>query len=470
MALGFSFVKAGPVKAEEGAGIPLVKFEGTIETIVDGVWTIDEQAVTVTKTTIIVETEGKAVVGAQVVVIAKKGAADALEAILIRVKPAETTRVVYLPGQVTDYTAGAQVVIKGVAGDKTVKINSGTQIEGTIKADEFVLIKAKFDGSDYTALTIKVVEKTMQRIVEFDVIVTKIDTAAKEWTVGDRVVKIDEHTIIQGTIVVGNRVKVRAYKSGDSLVALLIKKAGAAWWPKMERFSGEITDLPAAPYIGTWKIGERTVTVTAFTRIRGVPVKGATAHVTAWTFTTDDKCVAMEIKIEGEEGDEITISGTIKELPKDGLWGTWIITEESEEAQALADQEILVLPGTWIEGLPKVGDAVKVEAIKNADGVIVAKKIELQGDDEPYEGIHLMGKITEVAEEYIVVRPVIPFGTIKIGITEDTVVTGGPLAVDQCVTVRAKGTGHQQYEAIEITVVDCPTADAAGKVVVRTAD
>ena len=31
LALGFGFVKAGPVQAQEGAGIPLVKFEGVVE-------------------------------------------------------------------------------------------------------------------------------------------------------------------------------------------------------------------------------------------------------------------------------------------------------------------------------------------------------------------------------------------------------------------------------------------------------
>jgi len=473
LALGLGFVQAGPVQAQEGAGLPLVKFEGVVDArpagTKVGLWTIDGQNVTATDTTILVETEGEAKVGAQVVVVAKKTGADAFDAILIRVKPSDATRVVYLAGVVDEYVAGEKLVIEN---GKTVLITGSTQIKGDPK-DPYVLVKARFDGSDYVALTIEFVAQPMQRIVEFDGIVTKI--GADMWTVGDRDVKITEKTIIQGAIAVGNRVKVRAYKTDSGLVALLIKKAGASWWPKMERFSGVIgEDLPAAPYIGDWMVGERTVTVSAFTRIRGVPVEGAMANVTAWCFPMDAKCMAMDIKIEGEEGDEITITGEIKQLPEKGLWGTWIITEGAgEEARVLADREVLVLPGTWIEGMPEVGDAVKVEAIETTvdeKTVVVAKKIELEGDDEPSEGIHLMGKITEVNEDYIMVRPIVPFGTIKINITETTVVNDGPLAVDQCVAIVAKGAGHQVYEATEISVVDCPAPQAAGKLIGRTVD
>lgn len=474
LTLGLGIVQAGPVQAQEVAGMPLVKFEGVVEARPAekaGVWTIDGQEVTATETTLLVETEGSAKVGAQVVVIAKKvmeEEEETFEAILIRVKPTQASRVVYLAGLVDEYVAGQKLVLEN---GKTVLIDSGTQIEGD-PDDPFVLIKARYNGSDYIALTIKFVGQPMHRVVEFDGTVNAIED--DEWTVGSRKVLVNDHTIIQGTIVVGDRVKVRAYKSDDGLVALLIKKAGASWWPKLERFSGVIGALPAAPYIGDWKVGDRTVTVTQFTQIRGVPAVGAKAHVTAWSFTTDSKCVAMEIKIEGDEGQSVTIVGTIKGLPEKGLWGTWVITEDSDEpAIVLADKEVLVLPGTGIDGLPEVGDHVKILAAERADGVLVAKRIELEGDDddeEPFEGIHLMGKITEVKADYIVIRPVVPLGTIKIGLSDATVVNDGPLAVGKCVAVRAKSVGHQQYEAVEITVVDCPAFQVDGKSIGRTVD
>ena len=236
LALGLGFVQAGPVQAQEGAGIPLVKFEGVIETIVGDVWTIDEQAVTVTATTIIVETEGEAEKGASVVVIAKKVMVDAketLEAILIRVKPAQATRVVYLAGLVDEYVAGEKLVIKN---GKTVLITDGTLIEGDPE-DPYVLVKARFDGSEYVALTIKFVAQPMERIVEFDGIVTAIGDT--QWTIGDRVVQVNEKTIIQGTIVVGNRVKVRAYRDDNDSGGpadqkgrrFLVAQDGAVQWP-----------------------------------------------------------------------------------------------------------------------------------------------------------------------------------------------------------------------------------------------
>jgi len=264
MALSFGFVKAGPVQAQEGAaGVPLVKFEGVIEAKGAETWTIDGQTVKVTAATIIVETEGKAEVGAQVVVVAKK-VDSTLEAIMIRVKPAQSTSVVYLAGKVKEYLEGEKLVIETMGGEKTIIINSGTQIEGDpgATAPVYVLVKARFDGSEYVALMIKVVHRQMQRIVEFDGIVTKIEKGAQGaddvWTIGDFVVLVKDPRVVLGNIVVGDRVKVRAYKDGDDLVALMIKKAGASWWPKMERFSGPIKALPATPPIGTWTINDGT--------------------------------------------------------------------------------------------------------------------------------------------------------------------------------------------------------------------
>jgi hypothetical protein len=44
------------------------------------------------------------------------------------------------------------------------------------------------------------------------------------------------------------------------------------------------------------------------------------------------------------------------------------------------------------------------------------------------------------------------------------------LAVGQCVAVRARDTGGHQYEAIEITVGECPGPRDGGKDIGRTVD
>ena len=217
------------------------------------------------------------------------------------------------------------------------------------------------------------------------------------------------------------------------------------------------------------------MTVTGFTRIRGVPAAGAIAHVTAWSFSTDDKCVAMEIKIEGDEEDEDERSPSPARSSSSLREGCG--APGSSPRAAKSKSRCWPTAKFWSSPVPgsraclKWATRSRSEAVEREDGVVVAKKIELEDDDEePYEGIHLMGKITEVAEEYIVIRPVVPFGTVKINLTSETVVNGGPLAVGQCVAVRAKGTGHQQYEAIEITVGDCPAPEATGKLIGRTVD
>ncbi len=473
LALGFAFVKAEPAQAQEGAGIPLVKFEGVITEIeeiadADDVWTVDEQAVTVTDTTIIVETEGEAVVGAHVTVIAKKVGEDELEAILIRVKPAQATRIIYLAGMVESFSDEKVVLTNG----KEIKITDGTQIEGTLAEDVYVLIKARFDGTEYEAIKIQVVDMPMQRIVEFDGVVESISEDLWEVAGYEVGINVDPYrTMIMGQIKVGDRVQVRAVKLQDnSLVALLIRKAGASWWPKMERFSGTIVELPETPPIGDWTINDgtvdRTVTVTGFTRVRGEPVVGATVHVTAWSFSTGVKYVAMEIKVQGDEQHDVTIEGTITKLPEDGPWGTWTI-DEGERVQVLALREVLVLPGTEIEGLPEVGAQVKINGIEQPDGVVVAKDMEIVIDD-PIEGIHLIGKITQLGEGYIVVTPAVPLWTIKVTYTPDVV--SGTLAVGNCVAILARETGEREYDAIQITVVDCPKIEMSKGNISRTVD
>jgi hypothetical protein len=454
LALSLGFVKAEPVQAQEGAGITLVKFEGVINARPAekaGIWTIGEQDIAVTETTILVETEGEAVVGAQAMVIAKRLAEDEFEAILIRVKPGEDARIVYLAGVVESYTEDVELVVNG----KTIQITVDTQIEGEIEEDAHVLVKARFDGTEYEAIKIQVVDMLMQRMVEFDGVVESISEDLWEIAGYEVGINVDPYrTMIMGQIKVGDRVQVRAVKlQDDSLVALLIRKAGAAWWPKVQEFTAAIVSFPEEPpYVGEWVIGERTVLVKLGIPIVGTPEVGLQAHVTAWHFP-DGNWVAMKIEIEEQDptADEITFTGEIQRFPMT-LWGMWMV----------GDRRVLVLPGTDIEGMPQVGATATVTGTVKGNDVVVAKEISIEGEGEPVEGdIHFVGLIREVGNGHIKVGA---FGvtTWQVNITARTKMEGTP-AVGKGVAVHGLMTGPNECEGLLVTVVDLQ-GDDSGKI------
>jgi len=449
LAFGLACVQAGPVRAQEGAAITLVKFEGVVTARPEGIagtWTINKQDIAATEATIIVETDGEAVLGATVMVIAKKLPEGDPEAILIRVKPAEDAVVVYLAGGVTAYTAGEMLELNG---DQEIVLTTETQIQGEIDLADHVLVKARLDGGTYEAITIQVVDAAMQRVVEFDGVVTEITDGL--WVVAGYELTIGPRTMIMGNIRVGDRVQVRAAKTADGLLALLIRKAGAAWWPKQQEFTAIITSLPEAPYVGEWVIGERTVLVREGVPIVGTPEVGLKARVVAWHFP-DGRWVALKIEvIEEQPPAEVTFTGEIMRFPMT-LWGMWKIGE----------RRVMVLPGTAIEGLPQVGAQATVTGALKKNDVIVAQEITVDGTEAPAEGrARFIGSVEEVSEGFVMVRA---YGVNlwKVTITEETEVEGD-LEVGRNVRVLGLVTGSYECQGLSLVVIGAPE-DGKGQI------
>jgi len=278
---------AATFPASTDAESVLVRIQGTIESRPEGtpfgVWVVAEQAVLVTEGTRIDESQGPAVVGASVVVVATPidgtGAGEpAYEAVSIHVLPTAevASRVVVIRGRVAELEATYLVV-----NNLKVFYDRSTQIEGRLALGAYVHIRAVRMSWGLKALTIKVVD---ERIVEFEGRIERI--GHPEWVIAGRRVKVTRQTEIIGRPEVGLSAKVRArVESNGELLALLIAVTNE--WPVEVEWTGIIERLPPQPSVeptqweGRWVVGGRAVMVTAETEIRGRPRLGLPAHVVA---------------------------------------------------------------------------------------------------------------------------------------------------------------------------------------------
>jgi hypothetical protein len=149
-------------------------------------------------------------------------------------------------------------------------------------------------------------------------------------------------------------------------------------------FTGTVQSLPAMGLVGDWKVGGKTVHVTATTEIEqdeGVVVVGAVVQVEG-TQRTDGSVDASQIEVkEAEENPgEIQFKGTIMTLPgTTGFIGDWGVGGKIIHVTSATkiDQE---------EGPVVVGAFVSIEGTQRADGSIDATKIEVLSNPAGEDG------------------------------------------------------------------------------------
>jgi len=289
LALGNGVALAEPEALPPAASgrVPLVKFTGVVvdrpEDTKVGVWVIDGRQVQVTDSTVLDETQGQAVVGALVQVIAKRlpvtdPEAVALGAIWIRVLPAaDVTRPITIRGWVTELESDYLVVNR-----LKIWYDDSTEISGELALGVLVNVVAVRTSEGLKALKIEVIGWSV-RIVEFEGVIEYIGQPA--WIIGGQRVKVTRQTTIIGQPQVGLTAKVRAIRQPDGiLLALRIEVQNG---PEFVEWTGLIERLPpgvgvrASNYLGRWVVGGREVWVTRETEIVGTPRIGLQAHVQA---------------------------------------------------------------------------------------------------------------------------------------------------------------------------------------------
>jgi hypothetical protein len=210
-----------------------------------------------------------------------------------------------------------------------------------------------------------------------------------DWRVAGKTVHVTSSTLIEqtdGQVAVGATVKVEGTTRADNSVdaASIEVKQGASGGGSgsddsaQPTFKGTIEILStAAGFIGDWRVGGRTIHVSAATRIEtefGPVAVGAFVEIHG-TVRADGSMDATKIETKsnvagGDGRDEL--KGTIEALPSTGGFiGDWRINGRTVHATSatIINQE---------HGAAAVGASVEVAGTQRADGSIDATRIEVQ--------------------------------------------------------------------------------------------
>jgi hypothetical protein len=211
-----------------------------------------------------------------------------------------------------------------------------------------------------------------------------------DWTIGGRTVHVTTATRVNeedGHITVGATVKVEGRNRSDNSVdatEVELRQAASGGGNGggddnggngEAKFKGTIESFPAG-FVGDWRIGGRTIHVTASTRIEtndGPVTVGAFVEVEG-PMRADGSMDATKIEVKsnpagGDGRDEL--KGTIESLPNtQGFVGDWRV----------AGRTIHVSSATLIDtehGAVAVGAFVEVHGTQQTDGSINATRIEV---------------------------------------------------------------------------------------------
>ncbi|HQR44927.1 MAG TPA: DUF5666 domain-containing protein [Thermoanaerobaculia bacterium] len=184
-----------------------------------------------------------------------------------------------------------------------------------------------------------------------------------------RVVLVDGRTVFAGEdagspirsladLKPGMQAEVWVVAAGDTLTAVRVVAHGKSVEPPPMLFQGVVKEIGAA----SWTIGDRTVGVTAETKIVGDPKVGDTVDVVARIVNPPDPMMGMPSRLVAVSivkvllppppvpGETTSFDGPVQAMPPTGTLGLWRI----------ADRMVLVTGLTKIDGSPAVGSKVTV--------------------------------------------------------------------------------------------------------------
>jgi uncharacterized protein (TIGR03437 family) len=390
------------VKLSPAGGLP-IKFIGKIEAIPStpnrvGDWKVSGKTVKVSASTKIEEEKGKAAVGATVEVEGLAQGDGSIAALEIEVKPDFGAGIpIKFLGKVEMLPSTTGRIGQWVISGRKVNVTANTQLKterGDFMVGSLVDVEgiAQLDGTiNATKIENRGNVDNPQITVYFRGTIETLPNDPKflgNWKVSGRTVIVNDKTVIneeKGKVAVGAFVEVTGTLGTDGAVtALKIAVRDNPNPPGFVKFIGRITALPNTPnFVGDWKVGDRTVRVTANTKIekdRGQVAVGALVEVEG-ILRNDGSVDASEIEVKHNNNDTsnyVRLFGTITALPSDPKFvGDWTV----------AGRTIHVTSRTRIRtehGPVKVGAFVEVEGNQRADNSIDAYNIEVErGADTP---------------------------------------------------------------------------------------
>jgi hypothetical protein len=279
--------------------------------------------------------------------------------------------------------------------------------------------------------------------VEFTGIVDSI--AADQWVVAGQVLLITPQTELDGSITVGNTVKVYATITADGAVtaneielpisesSTAVPQATPGTFDDDDEFTGIVEAISAE----SWQVSGQVFAFTAQTEVKDNIVVGDPVKVHFVT-NPDGTMTATEIELASDE----TPEGDDSVSPDQEFTGK--VEAFSPESWTVNGVVFLVNPQTEIKDAIFLGDVVKVHYFANADGSFTAREIELAGDNQAHNSEK---KLTGILEQISSTQATI--GGVVVLITPQTELDSG-LVVGEMVKAEVVTSPDGNMTALEI--------------------
>ena len=412
------------------------EFRGLIEQLpangIIGDWRVSGITVTVSISTTIDQSHGNVAVGALVDVKGVQQPNGAILATEISVEQGPNTNGAYveMKGTVENLPPNGLLGEWRVDG-YTVHVTTTTRIDqehGPIVMGSIVEVKGyQRDDGSIDAVEIDVQEQPgddngANVFTKFYGTVEQMPTGTLygEWRIGGRTVHITTTTTLEqdhGPLEVGAYVQVEGFEQADgSLNATKVETKAIEDHDgdNQVELRGTVEQLPVGTLIGEWVVSGQVVHVLSSTTIEqqhGAATVGAYVEVKG-TRNQDGSIVATKIDVRNggtqDDGDYVKFNGAIEQMPAAAGPGTWTI----------AGRTVIVDANTILDtshGAFSVGTLVEVKGMQQADGSVVAIKIEVkenntttnQGNNTPGDPKQNGGQ-GDIQPTHPVIQPVAP--------------------------------------------------------------
>lgn len=383
---------------------PFVQLEGPLQATDDTSFTVSGILVGRTTTTLVI---GEPAPGDRVKVAAAVQTDGTLLALQIRpVGPPEDddddddqdeAGQIELTGVVVDRPADGVIGDWNISGI-VVTVGDQTEVKDRVSkliVGAWVKVEGNADGSGgILADELKTTETRRYHKLE-----GTLDSLSDEQVVvSGLVLGVDENVKLEDDPTVGERVEVKArYDETDEMLYAYQIEGEHEDDDDHEQgdtrhIAGKIKQLPADGLIGEWKVGPKTIVVTAATVIdehKGLVEEGAQVRVEVLKQRNQPYTAVKVVVLRGahtgddddDDGDDneqnsyVEFEGLIRGLPESGLRGEWLVDETTvivtEKTRIKGDVDEFVLDAK-----------VEVEGYKKSDGQVLAREIEVEDHED----------------------------------------------------------------------------------------
>ncbi|MCL4266062.1 MAG: FecR domain-containing protein [Anaerolineae bacterium] len=265
-----------------------------------------------------------------------------------------------------------------VAGQNVI-VNAQTQVEDGIVVGSMVRVDGVIiPGGTLLAETIRLVVETPGLPFQFTGIVQTMDTAV--WTISGQAIALNDDTVVEAGIVVGDQVLVRGWiLPDDTWLAGSIARMPAEN-PSFD-FTGHVQSLDP------WRVSDILFETRDWTLIdEGITI-GSRVRVSG-PILPDGTWVAAEIQLlDNAPGHEITFVGRVNSIDP------WVVSQ----------MPLATNSATQIIGDVQIGDLVQVRATVQLDGVWLARTIRKLSPPDAHIIIIIEGPIESINGNILVV-------------------------------------------------------------------